>query len=91
VEKQFEQNHLDNVEVGTFCLAVTGWHTCIYCQTCYEQPPLGQRKYDSIKQLTIYLKSVNLQCQFWTIMIRVLLLLVIGKHDVIQLTVTIYI
>jgi hypothetical protein len=25
VEKQFEQNHLDNVEVGTFCLAVTGW------------------------------------------------------------------
>ena len=58
---------------------------------CTVEKQFEQNHLDSIKQLTIYLKSVNLQCQFWTIMIHVLLLLVIGKHDVTQLTVTIYI
>jgi hypothetical protein len=51
------------------------FHNYMYSQICIQWSPWGQRKNDSIRQLTTYLTSVDPDFQFRSEMICILLLL----------------
>ena len=55
----------------------------IYSQTCIQRSPLGQRKSDSLRQLTADLRSVDPDFQFSSTTICAILLanfIFVGKH-----------
>jgi hypothetical protein len=52
-----------------------GWKIkVLYSQTCNQWSPLEQKKNGWVRQMTIYLKLVDMDCQFQSLIIHVLLL-----------------